>query len=542
MPSVLVGPLLRFADAASVTVWVETDVPCTVEVLGRQAPTFTAAGHHYALVVLESLEPGLSQSYEVLLDGDAAWPHPGGPPAWLAIPAPGSPLRILAGSCRVAAPVDAAAPDTHGGRRPDLETDALAEVARRAMADHARTPHVLLLVGDQLYSDVPSPATLAFIRSRRNVHGDHGAEAMDFDEYAFAYRDAWTADPAVAWLLATVPSVMIFDDHDVDNGWNSSQAWVDAMRAETWWPQRITAAFASYWVYQHLGNLSPVELRADPLGAAALAGADITAALFDLARRAAGLIAGDPVRWSFARDLGGVRLVVVDSRSSRVLEEGARSMVPPAGWSWLDQQLTGGCDHLVVVTSVPVVLPEMVQRLEAWADRAGAGAWGRWGRAVAGRARNRLGLEHWPAYGDSADRLLDMLAGVAAGRRGPPPASVLIVSGEVHYGYVAAVDVPDAAPIIQLVSSPLRNPASRRLRRLHRISMTPLTATAGSLLARLAGAPSPRHRGRRTAGPWFRNLVTTLELAGRQARVTVERTLPPERGAGLEVVHDAPLA
>ena len=37
------------------------------------------------------------------------------------------------------------------------------------------------------------------------------------------------------------------------------------MRALPWWDERITGAFMSYWLYQHLGNLSPPELAEEEL-------------------------------------------------------------------------------------------------------------------------------------------------------------------------------------------------------------------------------------------------------------------------------------
>ena len=68
MPSLVLGPLLRHAGEEEATVWVETDAPCTVEVLGHTARTFHVAGHHYALVVIRGLEPGRAVPYEVTLD------------------------------------------------------------------------------------------------------------------------------------------------------------------------------------------------------------------------------------------------------------------------------------------------------------------------------------------------------------------------------------------------------------------------------------------------------------------------------------------
>jgi hypothetical protein len=40
----------------------------------------------------------------------------------------------------------------------------------------------------------------------------------------------------------------------------------------------------------------------------------------------------DGARWSFHRDLGNTRLVMMDSRGGRVLEEGRRSMVDAEEW------------------------------------------------------------------------------------------------------------------------------------------------------------------------------------------------------------------
>ena len=62
-----------------------------------------------------------------------------------------------------------------------------------------------------------------------------------------------------------MPTAMIFDDHDVNDDWNISEAWVRRMRTTSWWEERIIGAFMSYWVYQHLGNLSPRELEEDGL-------------------------------------------------------------------------------------------------------------------------------------------------------------------------------------------------------------------------------------------------------------------------------------
>ena len=73
------------------------------------------------------------------------------------------------------------------------------------------------------------------------------------------------ADPQVRWLLSTLPSSMIFDDHDLRDDWNTSDSWRREMQATSWWEERVIGGLSSYWVYQHLGNLSPSALAKDEL-------------------------------------------------------------------------------------------------------------------------------------------------------------------------------------------------------------------------------------------------------------------------------------
>ena len=129
---------------------------------------------------------------------------------------------------------------------------------------HERWPDLMLLIGDQVYADNPGPATRKLIEQRRDPSEPPGYEVADFGEYCFLYREAWT-EPSVRWLLSVVPTAMIFDDHDVHDDWNTSASWRRDYQAKPWWPDRIRAAYMSYWIYQHLGNLSPAELAKNEL-------------------------------------------------------------------------------------------------------------------------------------------------------------------------------------------------------------------------------------------------------------------------------------
>src|SRR5919109_1042467 len=80
MPDLVLGPLLRYVGQSEAVIWVETDRPCEVEVLGTRDRTFCVCGHHYALVCCGGLDPGSWHEYEVHLDGERAWPQDDGFP------------------------------------------------------------------------------------------------------------------------------------------------------------------------------------------------------------------------------------------------------------------------------------------------------------------------------------------------------------------------------------------------------------------------------------------------------------------------------
>src|SRR4051812_45742988 len=74
VPSLVLGPLLRYVGETDAVFWVETDAPCQVEVLDSGVRTFHVEGHHYGLVRATGLERGAWHEYEVSLDGAKVWP------------------------------------------------------------------------------------------------------------------------------------------------------------------------------------------------------------------------------------------------------------------------------------------------------------------------------------------------------------------------------------------------------------------------------------------------------------------------------------
>ena len=381
-----------------------------------------------------------------------------------------------------------------------------------------------------------------FIAARRDIDQPPGEELEDYEEYAHLYFLAWT-EPAVRWVLSTVSSAMIFDDHDIRDDWNTSRAWREQMAATSWWQGRIVGGLGSYWVHQHLGNLSPEEREDDPVWrevqVAAKGGEDVGDVLDEFAARAD----ADPTcyRWSFVRDLGGTRLVVIDTRAGRILDPDARSMLDEDELSWLEGLMTGGHDHLLLGTSLPFLLPMGLNSLEAWNEAVAGGAWGERHRGWGENVRQSFDLEHWGAFQQTFQRLARLSADVAAGRRGPAPATVMWLSGDVHHSYLAEAELPAGTPgrLLQAVCSPIRNPLPRPMRYVTAALAYGVAAAVGAAVARSAKVPDPPWTWKVTRGPWFDNSLATLDLDGRHATLAWESALegPTESTVRWRTVH-----
>jgi hypothetical protein len=442
-------------------------------------------------------------------------------------------LRIAFGSCRCTYPNEPPYTLSKDKDPRGREHDALRALALSMRdQDPDEWPHLLLLLGDQVYADEISPVTEAYIRARRDPEVPPGLQIADFEEYCHLYVEAWS-EPAMRWLLSTVPTAMIFDDHDVIDDWNTSRDWVAEARAHGWWDARIVGAFMSYWCYQHLGNLAPEDRAEDPCYQATLeAEGDAGPIVREFAFRADREVAG--ARWSYRRDMGRTRLVMMDSRAGRVLVPGSRWMVDPEEWDCIEEWSRGDFDHLLLGTSLPVFLGRGAHFLEAWNERVCDGAWGRLASRLGEKLRRGIDLEHWAAFGDSLralERLLEAVASGATSPHGRPPGSVVMLSGDVHHAYVAEASFAsgeDRTPVYQAVCSPLRNPLDAHERRAIKVALTGAAARVGSLLARAAGVAPEPVTWRVTDGPWFDNQVAMLDIDGRHAVFRLEKAI----GAG----------
>ena len=527
-PRLVLGPLLRYVGETEATIWVETDRACRVEILGHQARDLRGGRAPLRAGGDRRARAGAEYEYQVTLDGTVRWPEPdtpfppsvlrtldpGGRCGWCSVPA-GSPSCPSCGRRRQA-PARAA---PRAGRAGRLALD-LRGTPRE------RWPDLMLLIGDQVYADETGPATRQFISERRDPSQPPGSEVADFTEYCFLYREAWS-EPLGALAAVGRP---VRDD---------------LRRSRR--PRRL----------EHLGRVAP-RLR----GQAVVAGPDrrrlhellaLPAPGQPVARRTwprtscgvrcasavtrrpcCGDFAGRAderaggIQWSYRRSVrrGPGRRDRLAQR--RVLGRRPRLMVGEAEWQWVTESVAGDWDHVVLATSLPLLLPAGIHAVEAWNEAVCGGAWGRLAARAGERVRRAVDLEHWAAFGTSFTEFERLLTGLATGEEGRPPASVTVLGGDIHHSYLAAVEFPPGTgprcPVYQAVCSPDPQRAAGQL---------PAGPAAAQVTGGRSGRGSPwpgwpgcagRGSGWRTThGPWFHNMLSRARIradAGRGSAST----------------------
>ena len=548
MPELILGPVLRYVSNTEAVVWVETDEPCEVEVLEHRAHTFEVEGHHYALVCVRGLEPAATYEYGVSLDGESRWPERGSelPKSIIRTVDPQGRVDLIFGSCRVALPhhppYTLTKDKDERGRGPDaLHTLALSMLE----SEPDRWPELVLLLGDQIYADEVSPQAKEFIHAKRDTTQPPGEEVADFEEYTRLYWESW-GDPVIRWLFSTVSIAMVFDDHDMHDDWNISRSWLKEMSQQPWWEERAVAGLMSYWIYQFIGNLSPRELEENPLYRRVREQEDAAATLRDYASRQNQEREGK--RWSYYRDLGSSRLIVVDSRIGRVLDEDRRDILDDEEWEWVADKARGDFDHLLIGTSDPYLLAPGLHYLEGWNEAVCSGAWGEGAARIGERIRRMVDGDHWPAFQRSFRRLTTLLQEVGSGRHGRPPATICILSGDVHHAYLAEMafrrDANVSSAVYQAVCSPFRKALNFNERLVVRAGHARPMEVLIRALAHAAGVDDPDIRWRFAGGPYFDNQIATLSLKGREASLTISKTAgdPDAQGPQLEAAFEQRIA
>jgi hypothetical protein len=201
-------------------------------------------------------------------------------------------------------------------------------------------PHFVLMMGDQIYLDEDPP----------DVFAEHFDSDPSIRRQAMAekYRLNWSRD-SVRQVLANTPSYMMWDDHDIRDGWGSSAADSPTLLAR--YPrgssifEKSVAYFEDardvYWHFQGCHNPLPTN-PVDPLLPNYIAGPAGPGA-----RRA----------MPFVFRVGRMVVLVLDSRGER---DTFREQLPILGaeqWQFIDTVMTSlpsDVDALAVVTPTPI--------------------------------------------------------------------------------------------------------------------------------------------------------------------------------------------
>nr|WSZ95794.1 hypothetical protein OH820_09130 [Streptomyces sp. NBC_00857] len=239
----------------------------------------------------------------------------------------------------------------------------------------------------------------------------------------------------------------------------------------------------------------------------------------------------------------------VDSRAARVLDEQHRAMLNEGEARWVGDQVLDGrgsmegpYDHLLIGTSLPWLLPPFIHDLESWNSALCHGERGpRWAR-FGERLRRAADLEHWAAFPDSFEELAALIA--EAGSGPGAPATVCVLSGDVHHAYVAEpswqAGDPDAR-VLQLTCSPVHNSVPAYMKLGFRFGWSWLGRRLGhSLIRHGRVGPSSVNWGK-TGGPWFGNQLMTLTMRGRSAGLRLDHARAKDGGAELVTVQERTL-
>jgi len=303
-------------------------------------------------------------------------------------------------------------------------------------AKHAQAPfHLLLMGGDQIYFDstweeIPELQDWAALPTAKGVKVTPAQKMKVLlrDYYRGLYPKRWS-QAAPAQAFATIPTLMMWDDHDIFDGWGSYPSAPHDLQGCAVYREIFGHARDNFALYQQ--QCAPGKRH--PL---ALAGQD---------------------KFSFGCRVGSVAILAPDMRSER----SETQVLSPESWKtifdWLEELPAsgakgGGVKHLFVMSSIPVVYPDF-SMLE--------------GMLGFFPGRQELGddlKDHWTSVPHRQERLrlIHRLLDFGARKK----CRVTLLSGDVHVGAVGVIqsgrygaDHPAAQVVNQLTSSGIVHPA-----------------------------------------------------------------------------------
>jgi phosphodiesterase/alkaline phosphatase D-like protein len=233
--------------------------------------------------------------------------------------------------------------------------------------------------------------------------------------YFDLYVDRWS-QPEVAFMMARVPSIAMWDDHDIFDGWGSYPD--ERQNCDVFQGIRKWAAKAFRVFQQHLGD---EENRATAIG--------------------------PQFGFSFGHVIGNVAFLAVDMRTERTSDQVLSIPHWDQIYQWLDA--IPPTRHLFILSSIPVVYPGF-DTLESLLG------------ALPGYQDLEDDLrDHWNSPPHKAERLrlVHRLFDFARAKRIRPT----VLSGDVHVAAVGVIEndrVRESVPVVinQLISSGIVHP------------------------------------------------------------------------------------
>lgn len=488
MGDLCVGPFVRAIRPDGVAIWTEWSHPCEVTLTvteadhgaGQEPSSFAArvqtimvGGRYYALSQLEGLQPATWYSYQVGASTQKIESISFAEEAnvqcfrTLDLPDAQNTLRLAYGSCR---------------KLSAIEPDALSAFGSWLIASIEQResvwPHLLLLIGDQIYAD-----DFTGRRKQKRFHArpDPAAEPVEtqaFEDFALMYLEAW-ADQGTRQVFAVLPTYMIFDDHEISNGWNTSSTW-RAYALQHGFERTLVDGLVAYWVYQGWGNIgmqTPDEhALLTIMQQAAQNGQDALEGLRARVRQA--IYQEQALKWHYTIPTMPP-LFVADVRSDRpaILDGRDPSDVAPRimGQEQMEELRAWMKEHAAITTllvsSVPAILPSLIGFAEYVMgarplQRGAGGPLRRFGHMLAGMQQKvalRMSFDHWPVFGATWRELVELFA--------TRTSDIIILSGDVHFSYSIKArrtlfPSKERPNLYQLVASPFKNELDQRDKRL----------------------------------------------------------------------------
>ena len=507
MADLVLGPLLRYVSETEATVWVETDEPCEVEVLGRREPTFRVDGP--PLRAGPDRGPRAGRLLRVrgrarrraALAGARLGPAAERDPHPRPRRAARHLLRLLPGrAARTSAPYTA---DQGRATKTGYELDALRVLAERDDPRRARAsgPSCSSCSATRSTSTRARRGPASKIRARRGT-GDAARRGGDRLRGVHLALPGVLEDPLIRWLFSTVSTSMALGRPRHERRLEhlallAARRWT----RKAWWHER--AVGGHHELLDLPAPRQPLAAGArretsSTRGCAATADATDGAARVG-ATRSTPTGAGHPLELlpRHRRHPGDLHRLA--RRPGARPRSGARC-VDEEEWDWIVEHAEGDFDHLLIATTVPFLLSPGFHHLEAWNERVCDGAWG--GAGARGRARS-CGApststtgppSQTPSSGCASCSTRSARAGAA--RRRPRSSSSPATSTTPTWprspsGPGASVE----SAVYQAVCSPYRNPLDRQgaAGSCGPGSRARFSAIAHAGLARLAGRSRPGH-------------------------------------------------